>query len=38
MAYKVIGESINRLDAVAKVTGKAKYADDFFERDLLDMQ
>ena len=35
MTYKVIGNSVNRLDAVAKVTGKAKYADDFFERDML---
>ncbi|MFL0267075.1 xanthine dehydrogenase molybdenum-binding subunit XdhA [Candidatus Clostridium radicumherbarum] len=35
MKYKVIGSSVNRLDAVAKVTGKAKYADDFFERDML---
>lgn len=35
MAYKVIGKSVNRLDAVAKVTGKAKYADDYFERDML---
>lgn len=35
MEYKVIGTSVNRLDAVAKVTGKAKYADDFFERDML---
>jgi xanthine dehydrogenase molybdenum-binding subunit len=35
MNYKVIGSSVNRLDAVAKVTGKAKYADDFFERDML---
>jgi xanthine dehydrogenase molybdenum-binding subunit len=35
MAYKVIGNSVQRLDAVAKVTGKAKYADDFFERDML---
>lgn len=35
MTYKVIGSSVNRLDAVAKVTGKAKYADDFFERDML---
>jgi xanthine dehydrogenase molybdenum-binding subunit len=35
MTFKVIGESVNRLDAVAKVTGKAKYADDFFERDML---
>ncbi len=35
MSNKVIGSSVNRLDAVAKVTGKAKYADDFFERDML---
>lgn len=35
MDYKVIGSNVNRLDAVAKVTGKAKYADDFFERDML---
>lgn len=35
MEYKVIGNSVNRLDAIAKVTGKAKYADDFFERDML---
>lgn len=35
MTYKVIGNSVNRVDAVAKVTGKAKYADDFFERDML---
>ncbi len=35
MSYKVIGNSVNRLDAVAKVTGKAKYTDDFFERDML---
>lgn len=35
MAYKVIGQSVQRVDAVAKVTGKAKYADDFFERDML---
>lgn len=35
MTYKVIGNSVDRVDAVAKVTGKAKYADDFFERDML---
>lgn len=35
MCYKVIGSNINRVDAVAKVTGKAKYTDDFFERDML---
>lgn len=35
MSNSLIGESVNRVDAVAKVTGKAKYADDFFERDML---
>ncbi|MEG1254536.1 xanthine dehydrogenase molybdenum-binding subunit XdhA [Clostridium sp.] len=35
MDYKVIGSSVTRLDAVAKVTGKAKYADDYFEREML---
>lgn len=35
MENKVIGSSVTRVDAVAKVTGKAKYADDFFERDML---
>ncbi|MBE6054754.1 MAG: xanthine dehydrogenase molybdenum-binding subunit XdhA [Clostridium sartagoforme] len=35
MTYKVIGSNVNRIDAVAKVTGKAKYVDDFFERDML---
>jgi xanthine dehydrogenase molybdenum-binding subunit len=35
MTYSVIGKSVPRLDAVAKVTGKAKYTDDFFERDML---
>lgn len=35
MINKVIGKSVTRVDAVAKVTGKAKYADDFFERDML---
>ncbi len=35
MSFDVIGKSYPRLDAVAKVTGKAKYADDFFERDML---
>jgi xanthine dehydrogenase molybdenum-binding subunit len=35
MTHKVVGESVNRVDAAAKVTGKAKYADDFFERDML---
>lgn len=35
MAYTVVGKSVKRVDAVAKVTGKAKYTDDFFERDML---
>jgi len=35
MAYKVVGQSVNRVDAVAKVTGKAKYTGDFFERDMM---
>lgn len=35
MGFNVIGKSVPRVDAVAKVTGKAKYADDFFERDML---
>ncbi|QVK18780.1 xanthine dehydrogenase molybdenum-binding subunit XdhA [Mycoplasmatota bacterium] len=35
MSNKVIGKSVSRLDALSKVTGKAKYADDYFERDML---
>lgn len=35
MDYKVVGTSVPRLDAVAKVTGRAKYVDDYFERDML---
>jgi len=35
MAFDIVGKSVARKDAVAKVTGKAKYADDFFERDML---
>ncbi|HYF82126.1 MAG TPA: xanthine dehydrogenase molybdenum-binding subunit XdhA [Clostridia bacterium] len=35
MSFDVVGKRVTRLDAVAKVTGKAKYADDFFERDML---
>ena len=37
MAFEVVGKRLVRLDAAAKVTGKAKYADDFFERDMLIM-
>lgn len=35
MEFKVLGKPINRYDAVAKVTGKAKYAGDFKETDML---
>ncbi|MEW8959825.1 MAG: xanthine dehydrogenase molybdenum-binding subunit XdhA, partial [Moorella sp. (in: firmicutes)] len=35
MASTVVGKSISRVDAVAKVTGKAKYTADFFTRDML---
>jgi xanthine dehydrogenase molybdenum-binding subunit len=35
MAYTVVGKSVRRVDAVAKVTGKALYTDDFSERDML---
>lgn len=35
MPFEVVGKRETRLDAAAKVTGKAKYADDFFERDML---
>jgi xanthine dehydrogenase molybdenum-binding subunit len=35
LAYTVVGKSVRRVDAVAKVTGKAKYTDDFSERDML---
>ncbi|QGP91190.1 Putative xanthine dehydrogenase molybdenum-binding subunit XdhA [Neomoorella glycerini] len=35
MAYTAVGKSINRVDAVAKVTGKAKYTGDFIARDML---
>ena len=35
MEFEVVGKSEIRKDAVAKVTGKAKYTDDFFERDML---
>src|SRR5512133_246120 len=35
MMGRIVGRSVQRLDAVAKVTGRARYAEDFFERDLL---
>lgn len=35
MSYTVVGKSVKRVDAVAKVSGKAKYTDDFLERDML---
>lgn len=30
-----IGESIHRVDAVAKVTGRARYTDDYYRPDML---
>ncbi|CAA7602999.1 Aldehyde oxidase and xanthine dehydrogenase, a/b hammerhead domain protein [Acididesulfobacillus acetoxydans] len=35
MAYNTVGQREIRVDAVAKVTGKAKYTADFRERDML---
>ncbi|MBM6838693.1 xanthine dehydrogenase molybdenum-binding subunit XdhA, partial [Clostridium saudiense] len=35
MNFSVIGKSVNRSDAIAKVTGKAKYSEDYSERDML---
>jgi len=35
MAHNIVGKSVQRLDAYAKVTGRAKYTEDFFERDML---
>ncbi|MGI9862275.1 xanthine dehydrogenase molybdenum-binding subunit XdhA [Moorella naiadis] len=35
MAFTVVGTNINRVDAVAKVTGQAKYTGDFFEKNML---
>ena len=35
MPYEVIGKSVARVDAVAKVTGRARYTDDFTERGML---
>jgi xanthine dehydrogenase molybdenum-binding subunit len=35
MMGRIVGSSVQRLDAVAKVTGRARYAEDGFERDLL---
>jgi xanthine dehydrogenase molybdenum-binding subunit len=35
MAFEIVGKRAVRKDAAAKVTGRAKYADDFFERDML---
>jgi xanthine dehydrogenase molybdenum-binding subunit len=32
---KIVGKSVQRLDAVEKVTGRARYSEDFFERDML---
>jgi xanthine dehydrogenase molybdenum-binding subunit len=30
-----VGMSVRRVDAIAKVCGKAKYVDDIYERDML---
>ena len=35
MGLKIVGKSVQRLDAVAKVTGKARYSEDYFEREML---
>ncbi|HVJ50229.1 xanthine dehydrogenase molybdenum-binding subunit XdhA [Desulfitobacterium sp.] len=35
MAYSVLGKSVPRVDAVAKVTGKAKYTDDLAGNNML---
>ncbi len=35
MPNNVVGKSINRVDAAAKVTGKAKYTADFYEKNML---
>jgi xanthine dehydrogenase molybdenum-binding subunit len=35
MVNNIVGKSVQRLDAFAKVTGRAKYTEDFFERDML---
>ncbi len=35
MKLNVVGKSVQRLDAVEKVTGRARYSEDFFERDML---
>ncbi|AIY78986.1 xanthine dehydrogenase molybdenum-binding subunit XdhA [Clostridium botulinum] len=35
MTNNIVGNSVIRFDAVAKVTGKAKYVDDFFVNDML---
>lgn len=35
MSHRTVGKPTQRLDAVAKVTGKAQFTDDFFHRDML---
>jgi len=35
MDHNIVGKSVQRLDAIAKVTGRAMYSEDFFERDML---
>jgi xanthine dehydrogenase molybdenum-binding subunit len=35
MGLNIVGKSVQRLDAIAKVTGRARYSEDFFERGML---
>ena len=35
MALNIVGKSVQRLDAIAKVTGRARYSEDFSERGML---
>ena len=35
MSLQIVGKSVQRLDAVAKVTGRARYSEDFSERGML---
>ena len=35
MGLQIVGKSVQRLDAVAKVTGRARYSGDYAERDML---
>ncbi len=35
MSLNIVGKSVQRLDAVEKVTGRARYSEDFAMRDML---